>query len=125
MLSRICKRTTAGWGATDVRHWHRDEEPVGRNRAAYCAVGGGLRGVYHGLAHRVRPELAIGPARGRTRWACPIASSGRTRWLIRPYARPPDRHRDVTVCVTICVVRNEGAVVIRICGHAELKDGPA
>ncbi len=34
-----------------------------------------------GLAHRVRPELAIGPAGGRTRWAGPMADSGRIRWL--------------------------------------------
>ena len=39
-----------------------------------------------GPAHRVRPEPAVGPAKGRTRWAGPMAGSGRTRWLNPSYA---------------------------------------
>ena len=42
---------------------------------------GGFAGFTIGPAHRVRPEPAIGPAKGRTRWAGPMAGSGRTRWL--------------------------------------------
>jgi len=38
-----------------------------------------------GPAHRVRPEPAVGPAKGRTRWAGPMAGSGRTRWLNPSY----------------------------------------
>ena len=34
---------------------------------------------------RVRPELAVGPAKGRTRWAGPMTGSGRTRWLNPSY----------------------------------------
>jgi len=39
------------------------------------------RALQPGLSHRVRPELAIGPARDRTRWAGPMdsAKSGRPR----------------------------------------------
>jgi len=30
------------------------------------------------MSHRVRPELAIGPARGRTRWAGPMVNSAKS-----------------------------------------------
>jgi len=34
---------------------------------------------------RGRAEPVIGPAKGRTRWAGPMAGSDRTRWLRPPY----------------------------------------
>jgi len=44
-----------------------------------------------GPAQQVRPEPVIGPARGRTRWAGPMARSGRTRWLCSPYKAAASR----------------------------------
>src|SRR5258708_40096656 len=43
--------------------------------------GPGFAELVIGPAHRVRLEPAIGPARGRTRGAGPVAGSGPARWL--------------------------------------------
>ena len=36
-----------------------------------------FQGSWGRLSHRVRPEPAIGPAKGRTRWAGPMVNSAK------------------------------------------------